>query len=269
MKTRYWISIPVVGVIIVVGVVLFIYGYLPRPFFSGGKYRAINQYEIFRDLLIIIVTLAGLSLVVFGASVYLALRGRIEEIAQREAKKTSDQAQTKVTRQLVRQFIKIAIVLAHQNWRTIKIRIPQKDQEVERKYLQDWSVHALKEVLAFAKDTLPVTQNKNFWEKVENKKYLINLKNNLAFYMACRKDSRDRKDARKYASEVEKETRSQSVPDYEYLDTVAWVLRQFALNDEDRNRSEALVQELTNRTDISDEEKKRLLDKYAEKPKDS
>jgi len=46
------------------------YGYLPRPFVHGGKYRAINQYEVFRDLLAIILTLAGLFIAVLGVTAY-------------------------------------------------------------------------------------------------------------------------------------------------------------------------------------------------------
>jgi len=245
------------------------YGYFPRPFFSGGKYRAVNQYEIFRDLLIIIVTLAGLSLVVFGASVYLALRGRIEEIAQREAKETSDEAQAKVTRRLVLEIVKMAIKHSHDKWRTAKALQDQEDQEDERKSLQNWSIRSLKDALTFAEDTLPVSQNKDFWENVENKKHLIRLKNNLAFYMACRKKIGDREDARLYAKEIEEEARSQSVPNYHYLDTVAWVLRQFALGDKDRKKSEVLVQELINREDIPDKNREGLLGKCPEKSKDS
>lgn len=245
------------------------YGYLPRPFFRGGKYRAINQYEVFRDLLIIIVTLAGLSLVVFGASVYLALRGRIEEIARREAKKTSDEAQAKVTRRLVLEIVKMAIKDSHDKWRTAKTLQNQKGQEEERKRLQNWSIKSLKDALNFAEDTLPVIQNKNFWENVENKKHLIRLKNNLAFYMACRKKTGDREDARLYAKEIEEEARSQSVPNYHYLDTVACVFRQFALGDKDRKKSEALVEELTNREDIPDKKREVLLGKCPKKSKDS
>lgn len=268
MKKWHWVIISVVvAMIVVIVIVFFMYGYFPRPFFAGGKYRAVNQYEVFRDLLIIILTLAGLSIAVLGASLYMALKGRVEVVAKKEAKKRTDEVQAEVTQRLVLQNVKTVLNLAYENWRTIKTRTTQKGQKVEREYLQDWSIDVLMNILTFAEETLPVAQNKDFWENVENKEHLMKLKNNLAFYMAYRQKDAHRKDARLYAKEIEEEARSQSVPDYEYLDTAAWVLRQFALNDKDRNKSEALVQELTNRADIPDEDKKRLLDKYQRKPK--
>lgn len=269
MKTRYWVIILVIVSVVVAGVIFFVSDSFPHPFFSGGKYRMVNQYEVLRDLLTIVLTLAGLVIALLGVGVYLVLKGRIEDIARKEAKKRSDEVQAQVTHRLVLQFVKIAIALAYENWRTIKTRAAQKGQEAEREHLQDWSIGALRDALTFAEETLPVAQNKDFWEKVENKEHLIKLKNNLAFYMAYRRKDAHRKNARLYAREIEEEARSQSVPDYDYLDTAAWVLRQFALNDEDRNRSEALVRELTNRTDIPDEDRKRLLDKYSGKPKAS
>lgn len=224
---------------------------------------------VLSNLLTILLALLALGVGVFGASVYLVLKGRIEDIARKEAKKRSDEVQAEVTHQLVLEIVKIAIEPARNSWRTANALQNQKGQEAERKRLQNWSIFSLKDALAFAKTTLPVAQNKDFWENPKKKKYLITLKNNLAFYMAYRKDNRDRENAREYASEVVKEAHSQSVPNYHYLDTAAWVFRQFALDDKDRKKSEALVLELTNREDIPDKDKKKLLDKYTEKPKDS
>lgn len=170
---------------------------------------------------------------------------------------------------MVLEIVKMAIKAAHDKWRTAEALQNQKDQEAEREYLQNWSIECLRDALTYAEGTLPVAQNKDFWENVENKEHLMKLKNNLAYYMAWRKEDGDREDARLYAKEIKEEAHSQSVPDYDYLDTAAWVLRQFALNDEDRKESDALVLELTNREDIPDEDKEELLGKYPEKSKDS
>ncbi len=265
MKKRYWVIFPVVVVIGFIGILLFMYGYFPRPFFSGGKYRAVNQYEIFRDLFLIILTLAGLSIAVISMGVYQVLKGRVEDTARKEAKKSS----AKVTRRLVLEIVKMAIEPARNSWRIANTLQNQKDKEPERKRLRNWSIKSLQDALIFAEDTLPVAQNKDFWQNPKQKGHFITLKNNLAFYMACRKDVVDRKDAREYASEIEEEAHSQSVPDYHCLDTAAWVFRQFALDDKDREKSEVLVLELTNREDIPDKDKKKLLDKYTEKPGNS
>ena len=213
MKTWHWLIISVVIVmIVVIVIVLFMYGYFPRPFFSGGKYRAVNQYEVFRDILIIVLTLAGLSIALFGASVYLMLRGKIEDIARKEAKKRSDEVQAKVTQQLVLEIVKIVLSLAYENWRTIKTRTTEEGQKEEREYLQDWSIDVLVEALAFAEKTLPVAQNKDFWEDVEKKEHLVKLKNNLAFYMAYRQKAAHRKNARLYAKEIEEEAAPRVCP---------------------------------------------------------
>lgn len=270
MKTWHWLIVSVVIVIVVIGVVFFVPNPSPHSFFSGGKYRIvgqINQYEVFRDLLIIILTLAGLTIALFGLGVYLLLRGRIEGIARKEAKKKSAEAQAKVTHRLVLEIVKIAIKPARERWRTGQAL--QEDKKAKRESLENWSIDSLKDALKFAEDTLPVVQNKDFWENVENKEYLLRLKNNLAYYMAWRKETGDRKDARLYAREIEKEAHSQTIPNYEHLDTAAWVFRRFALDDKDRKESEALVLELTDREDIPEEVKKTLLDKYTEKSKDS
>ncbi len=268
MKTWHWVIVLVVAVIVVIGIIFFACDSFPDPFSSWGKHRAanqVNQYEIFRDLLAIILTLAGLGITLLGVSVYLVLKGRIEGIARKEAEKRSKE----VHQRLVLEIVKMAIKPASNKWRSAKALQNQKGQETEQKYLRNWSIRSLKDALTFAKKALPVAQNKDFWENVENKKFFMTLKNNLAYYMAWRKEYSDRKDARLYAREIEKEAHSQSVPNYHFLDTAAWVFERFALDDKDRKESKALVSELTNREDIAEKVKKIFLDKYTEKSKDS
>lgn len=70
MKTWHRLVVLVIGGIVVVGIVLFVCDSFSHPFFSGGKYKTVNQYEVFRDLLAIVLTLAGLTIALLGMGVY-------------------------------------------------------------------------------------------------------------------------------------------------------------------------------------------------------
>lgn len=225
-------------------------------------------------LLTILLTLLALGVSAFGVGVYLLLRGRIIKIAHREAEKKSTEVQRNIIRKLVRQFLITDINIAYQKWKEWerlkgkKEQNPEKEKNKEKEYgyLQDMAIECLRDIFKFAKSTLPVPEHKSFWEDPENKKYIIMLKNNLAYYLAHRGRKKDAEDARQYAREVEQEARSESVPDYHYLDTVAWVFKQFALSEEDKEKSKSIVAELEQRLDIKKDDKERLLRKYKQKP---
>lgn len=78
MKTWHWVII-----LLVVAIVLFIWGSFFHPFFSGKRYIIMKQYEVFRDLLAVILTLAGLGIALLGVAMYAwvsrALDDRVEK----------------------------------------------------------------------------------------------------------------------------------------------------------------------------------------------
>ncbi|GAI01063.1 unnamed protein product, partial [marine sediment metagenome] len=129
------------------------------------------------------------------------------------------------TRELVKQFVTTDLATASQKWREWeeleekrdekKEQNPEKEKEY-REYRRDIAIKCLQGSLEFINRTLPIT-GKDFWEDPKNRELLIMLKNNLAYSLATRGKIQDAQDARKYAKEVEQETRSQSVPNYHYL----------------------------------------------------
>ncbi|MBA7493791.1 hypothetical protein ES702_04356 [subsurface metagenome] len=221
-------------------------------------------------LLTIVLALLALGVSAFGVGVYLLLKQRIIRIAHREAEKKSGEAQREVTHKLVLQFLKGHARIAYQKWKEREILKKNKSQNPQEKdleglYLKD-AIDFSRDVLRFAESTLPIDKNKKFWQDPNNREYLMWLKNNLAYYLAEGGEMRDAEDARKYAKEVEREARSQIVPNYDYLDTVAWVLKQFPLSEEDKEKSKSIVAELEQRPDIKKDDKEKLLRKYKKDP---
>jgi len=270
-KQEWWKSKPIwVVVIIILGALVF---GIVQPFvwkWVYGQYPPRGTIDL-STLLTIILTLLAIGISAFGVGVYLLLKERIIKIAQREAGEKSTEVQTDVIRRLVSQFVKTDINIAHQKWKEWervkrKKGLPQKDKEKEYGYLRDMAIACLRDIFKFAKSTLPLPEYKDFWENPTDKKNITLLKNNLAYYLAHRREEKDAEDARQYAREVEQETRSQSVPNYHYLDTVAWVLKQFPLSEEDKEKSKSIIAELEQRPDIKKDDKEKLLYKYKKKP---
>jgi len=191
MKTRYWVIILVIVSVVYTGVIFFVSDSFPHPFFWGGKHRMVNQYEVFRDLLAIVLTLAGLFIALLGAGVYRLIYGRldakaIECFASLDAKAKEHRASLDATvKKKIDEEVNYAIStlfleLSYDYWRAY---------EVGGKFQRD-KTNELERAIEQSKKALARTERLD----TKQKRFLGALclaKNNLAYHLAARNWTKD------------------------------------------------------------------------------
>lgn len=196
MKTWHWLVVLVIGGIVVVGIVLFVCDSFSHPFFSGGKYKAVNQYELFRDLLVIILTLAGLAIAFIGLVAYELISKGLETKVEKKVKGEVNYA-----------ISTLFLELSYDYWRAY---------EVGGKFQRD-KTNELERAIEQSKKALARTERLD----TKQKRFLSALcvaKNNLAYHLAARNWTKDTEKAislAKYAYD--------RVGDFDFEKTSYWM----------------------------------------------
>jgi len=159
MKTWHWVII-----LVVVAIVLFICGSFLHPFFSGGRHTIIKQYEVFRDLLAIVLTLAGLSIALLSTAMYKWISKSLETVVKK-----------KVDEEVHFAMATFFLELSYDCWEAYEVK--GKFQQGKRDQLEK-AITLSKKALKRA-EHLDTKQRK--FEKI-----LCSTKNSVAYHLAVR-----------------------------------------------------------------------------------
>jgi len=206
MKTWHWVVILVVVAIVIIGIVLFICDSFPHSFFSGGKCRTVNQYEIFRDLLAIVLTLAGLSIALLGTGVYKWISKDLNIKAEEHIAGLDAEIKRKVDEEVNYAMAVFFLELSYDCWEAYEV----KDE------LQQYKENQLERAVALSKKALKRAKRLDMEQK-EFKRILCEIKNSLAYHLAVRgyiKDAEDAISLTKYAYK--------RVQDFDFKRTCNW-----------------------------------------------
>lgn len=243
---RWWHSL----IIVVTTVVVFLAGYLlgvgDYSLFKGLIYN--GKYSVFKDLLIVLLSILAVFIAAFAVGAFLLLRQILIGIADATAQQRANEVLRRATQRFVLQFLKLETMLGYQKWQEWTDWMEERGKEKEpggtptKDHLLDHAIHASQDVLQFVQDSLMEVldekEYQDFWQRSENREHLMRAKNNLAYYLADRGRIEDRKMAKELAIEIYREARSQPVANYQWLDTVAWVLKRLPLTEDDRQESQ-------------------------------
>lgn len=194
MKTRYWIIVLVIAVIVVIGIIFFACDSFPHPFSSWGKHRAanqVNQYEVFRDLLAIFLTLVGLG----GFAVYKLISKNVETMVKKKIEEGVNYAMAGCFLQL-----------GYDCWEAYEVR----DES------QQYKENQLERAITLSTIALKKAEGLNIKQK-EFKRITCEIKNGLAYHLTVRgriKEGQDAISLAKYAYD--------EVQDFDFERTCNW-----------------------------------------------
>lgn len=236
MKTWHWVVILVVVAIVFIGIVLFVCDFFPDSCFSGGKYRGISQYEIFRDLLIIVLTLAGLGIALLGTGIYKWISKDLNIKTEKHIAGLDAKIKKKVDEEVNYAMAVFFLELSYDYWRVYEVKGElQPDKSNELAIAIEQSKKALRRT-----ESLDVTQRK--FESI-----LCAVTNNLAYHLAARNRDKDTGKAiswAKYAYERR--------GDFDFEDSCSWMETYgFVLirmgNEEQKKEGQKIIKELLDR----------------------
>ncbi|MBA7496198.1 hypothetical protein ES702_06796 [subsurface metagenome] len=290
MKTRYWVVILVVVAIIFIGIVLFVCDFFPDSCFSGGKYRGVSQYEIFRDLLTIILAISTITLAVLGVVIYkliyLIFERHMKEKIEEKIEEVDFEVRKKVKREVGSELDK--------RIEKVDTRIEQVDSKATRRteretdkiltgfYLELSIIYWRQYEKHYKEGKVVISKNeKNFLDlaietgekalqkshgldKKEFEKLICDVKNNLAYHLAVRDLPDDSPRAITLAEYIYKR-----VPRFDYRDVWIWVeTYAFVLSimgsKDQKEEAQGLIRGLVRREEILDKYKKYLKTKYGQ-----
>lgn len=164
MKTWHWVVI-----LVIVGIILLVCGFFLDRFFLGWPHRNVNQYELFRDLLVIILALAGLAIAFIGLVVYELISKGLETKVEK-----------KVAGEVNYAISTIFLELSYDYWRAY---------EIGGKFQRD-KTNELERAIEKSKKALTRAERLDTKQKIFEFTLCL-AKNNLAYHLAARNRTKD------------------------------------------------------------------------------
>lgn len=231
MKTWHWL-------VVVIG--LFICGLFLGHLFLG-KYWIVSKYDVFKDVLSIVLVISGLGIALLGAAMYVWISSALDKRVEK-----------KVNEQVNVASAKFYMELSYIYWGAY---------EVDGKF-----VKVKKSDLGLA-----VEQSENALKKVnllDEKKFESHVcvaKNNLAYHLAVRKYADDAERAISLAKYAYDRVWKYDYKDtYRYVETYAFVL--IRLGDQEQKKDGVnILKKTLKRGDLPDSAKKCIRQKYSGK----
>lgn len=219
------------------------------------EFKLEKKYDVLVDVLTIVLAIAGVAITAFGYGVYRILSRNIEERAEDIMR--SEQAEHQVERlQLVR-------VICVERWKEWSL-LPSAEKETKL-YLLDMAIHVSREAISKAREKLvseEARKKRSEREQREDEMLVLQLENDLAYYLAERREPEDTHEAEEIARKLYSKAMSQVIPDDHWLDTCAYVFKRLPLTAEDPARGDQIVDQLLARRDITKERLRELGAKY-------
>lgn len=198
----------------------------------------VTTYEIFRDLLVVVLTIAGLFITLGGVLTYRILVERLET-------KAVSAAEQKTLIEISKCLATVYRHIGYVHW--VGWGSPKKDA-----YL----IHAIKltEIASTHADEL----DENVPEREE---IICMIRNNLAYFYATRGKIEDVKKAREYASYIERRAPKHNKYAIDWYLTSAFVKAKHPTSDKERGEAKQILENLLQRKDITIEHKAEI-EKY-------
>lgn len=288
MKTRYWVII-----LLVVAIVLFIWGSFFHPFFSGKRYIIMKQYEVFRDLLAVILTLAGLGIALLGTAMYAwvsrtlndKVMQKIDEVDFQVRQKVGHEVDSKIDEKIKEVYSRVDEKIKETNSKIIKRIECEKDsilsnlslelsiaywKQYETKYDGNGNIvldKAQKNYLNLAIQTGDdALKMANKLDKKDFEKVICRAKNNLAYHLVVRGLADDFQIILDWAEHVSTKARN-----FDYRDTWIWVetyafslitIGRATSNNDQIEKGMDLIKGLMQREEIGSQDKRYIQRKY-------
>lgn len=246
MKKWHWLNTILIVFVFIIG---FIYSSL---FF--GTYQ-VDRYEVFRDILTLILSISALSIAALGVAIYTIVSQNFERKVKVKIEEINSQWDEKIQCEIDRMFAALYLELSITYWRQY-----ERDYKIGRALTPE-----KKEFLDLALRTGETALKKV--SKLDEKKFeklLCSVKNNLAYHLAVRGFAGDFQriiDLAKYAYD--------RIWNFDYEDTWIWVeTYAFVLvtmgSEDQKKEGLGLIKELVDRKDIENWYKQYMKKKYGQ-----
>lgn len=229
MKTWHWL-------VIIIG--LFICGlFVGYLFFE--RHLIVNRYDVFKDVLSIVLVVVGLSIALLGAAIYALVSSSLDVRVKEKVEE-----QTNLTTS------KFYMELSYIYWGAYEVNGKFiKSKKSDLKLAIEQSQNALKKL--------------KFLDEKKFESYICTAKNNLAYHFAVRKSDHDAKRAITYAEYAyDREWEYDFERTWSWVETYAFVL--IRLGDQKQKKEGAkIIKRTLKREDLPDSAKKYIRKKYS------
>lgn len=213
-----------------------------------GKYEVSDGYELFRDILTIILAIAGLTIAILGYGIYTwignKLESRLKETLQKEQQELQ-KLQEEIKKNQILFGMRLQRNLGYLFWQLY---------EVEKKKGKNKSTLVSKELIKFAikraKESLDLAKK---LPESEYKDEVYKCKSNWAYFLAeaavedCELTMQVKEQALLISSEILEEISKQDYPSYyQYHESCAWALQHLSEAEDEFSKQKAsdIIREL-------------------------
>lgn len=215
---KIFARVMVVG-LITLGISSFLFIYIYK--FAISNYEIANQYELFRDILVVVLAIVGVVVAVTCLLVHRAILAEIEKASHQVSLEFTEKMK-KVT---WNSRAHTERVVGYLMWTQ---SVMMKDPKEKAKLLNAAIKRTERAYFDFAcrlDESVP-----------ENELLICNIKNNLAYFYAEKHDPADKEIAREYANYIYKKSKKHPVFEADWVDTYKFVMLKYPNHSSENTR---------------------------------